>query len=159
VPDHVGEAQVHEQAREIHAGRAADGGIAERNPAGGDQRLLERFRRGDVGRARALAHRDADAGGRKLDAAPGGERAVLVQAVHGGDRGDHDVGGLARVKARLQRSHGPEAEVELMAARAGKFVGEPPDCVMHRACAHDLELCHHFPHADADNALRRRIGR
>ena len=53
--DLVGDAELLQQAGEIVAGGAAGGGIAVGDAAGGEQRLLEGFGRGNVGRGRAFS--------------------------------------------------------------------------------------------------------
>ncbi len=72
----------------------------------------------------------------------GASRAGLVQRVDGGIALITHVGGLAGIEPLLQRPDGAEAELDLVSGCTGEVIGERGNHLVHRARAHDLELCH-----------------
>ena len=101
--DLVGDAELLEHPHDVSAGDAAAGrrGVADR--LGGEQRALQRLGRRHVGLRRALAHRNADAGAAKVDAAAR-DLAQLDELVERRRIGQEDIDRLAALEARQQRA-------------------------------------------------------
>jgi hypothetical protein len=84
---------------------------------GGEQRALQRFWRRDIGMRRALAHRDADTGAAKIDAAAR-DLALLDELVECRRIGQEDIDRLAALETRQQCAGGRIAGADGMAVGA-----------------------------------------
>ena len=109
---------------------AAAGGRGVAHGLRREQRALERFGRRHVGLGRALAHGDADAGAREVDAAAH-DLALLDEAVDRRCVGQEDVDRFAALEARDQRAGRGIARADAVAVRAlerrQQFVGRRLD--------------------------------
>ena len=106
-----------EHALDMRRRDAAAGGRGVAHGLCREQRALERFGRRHVGLGRALAHGDADAGAREVDAAAH-DLALLDEVVDRRAVGQEDVDGFAAVKAGDQRAGRRIARADGVAVRA-----------------------------------------
>ena len=93
--DRIHQAGIHEDAVGENAAAVGHRGIGHGNRRCLHQRLLERIRRGNVGRRRFLAYRYADAAARDLDPRIRLHASELGVIVHGGDRLHDDIKSFA----------------------------------------------------------------
>ena len=105
-----------------------------------DERLLERLRRRDVGRARAVADGDADADASKIGAASRRHLFRFLELRHQRRRGDDQVGRLAGRDDGAQLSGRADLELEFVAGLPRVVRDDARDQAAHGAGGDDLDV-------------------